>query len=181
MAVAAPVVLLGLVLEDQDLGVLAVAGHRGLHLGPFHHGPSYLHPVLARDQQDPVEGDFLAFLGREALDGNHVALGDPVLLAAGLHDGVHTKNLLQALGSPARGCAAARGAIGCLTRAAKAAAGPRKQKASGAAESHFEIVPRPSFPVKARTGSAASPGAAPRRPVTPWKAPCPSRRSGTLW
>ena len=46
------------------------------------------HPRVAADEEDLIQGDVVAGLGGEALDGDRVADADPVLLAAGLDDGV---------------------------------------------------------------------------------------------
>ena len=47
--------------------------------------------VVAADEQDLVEGDFVAFSGRESTDLDGLSLCDPELLAAALDNGVHAQ------------------------------------------------------------------------------------------
>src|SRR5215813_10356709 len=83
-------VVTGLVLElvDPDLRALGVGddlgGHR--HLGKLRRVG---HQVVTVDEQDGLQRQLVTGRTGELLDLDHVALGDLVLLAAGLDDRVH--------------------------------------------------------------------------------------------
>src|SRR5690606_16099434 len=89
MALLLAVVLLGLVFEDDDFPALAVLLHPGRHAGALHDGRAGLEAVIPGDGEHAVEGDRLAFFGRQLLDVEHVAFLHAVLLAAGFDDCVH--------------------------------------------------------------------------------------------
>src|SRR5437763_6707505 len=90
LTVPLPLVVTGLVLElvNFDLGALGLRDHlsgdvdRGELVGLMGDGG-------AVDEQQRGKRDRGAELGVQLLDLDHIALGDLVLLAAGLDDGVH--------------------------------------------------------------------------------------------
>ena len=89
MALTAAVVLLGLVLEHQDLLALAVLHHVGGDGGARYGGCAEGGLIPVQDGQDLVEGDGVAGFRVQLIDVEGVALGHLVLFAAGLDDRVH--------------------------------------------------------------------------------------------
>src|SRR5918998_1102556 len=100
LAVTLALVVAGLVLElvDPDLRTLGVlgdlAGHR--YVGKL---GRVGHQVVTVDEEDSGERERIAGHARELLDLDHVALGNLVLLAAGLDDRVHRRGLPEDLRS----------------------------------------------------------------------------------
>src|SRR5689334_17815578 len=94
LAVTLALVVAGLVLElvDPDLRTLGVlgdlAGHR--YVGKL---GRVGHQVVTVDEEDSGELERIAGRTRELLDLDNVALGNLVLLAAGLDDRVHGRGL----------------------------------------------------------------------------------------
>src|SRR5690625_1335093 len=83
------VVLAALELEDADFFAAPVADHFGGHLAAFHNGCANAYIVALADHQHLVDFNGGAFIGVELLDAQNVALGSPVLLAAGGKYRVH--------------------------------------------------------------------------------------------
>src|ERR687891_2306085 len=92
MAALAPIVLAPLLLEHDHLLGLALLQHLGHHLGALDQGRADLQlaaVLLVTDHQHLIEGDRLAHLAIEALDLDHLAGGNPILLSAGADHCVH--------------------------------------------------------------------------------------------
>ena len=87
--VTAAIALLRVVLEDADLRALAVLDDLGLHGSALHNGGAEGGLVAVQDSQHLIELHGVAGLVVQLLDEDHVALGDLVLLSAGLNDCVH--------------------------------------------------------------------------------------------
>jgi len=82
--------LLGLVLEDENLLVFALAQDRAGHAGVGNRRGAERDGVAALAAQDDlVEGDLLSDFALEEIARNNVALGDLILLTASLDDRVH--------------------------------------------------------------------------------------------
>src|SRR6185503_12299494 len=98
LAVTLALVVAGLVLElvNPDLRTLGVGDHLGGHrdAGQLRRVGD---EVVAVDQENRGQRQRVARRTGELLDLDHVALGDLVLLAAGLDDRVHRRGLLSSL------------------------------------------------------------------------------------
>src|SRR5262245_60514451 len=96
LTVPLPLVVPGLALElvDADLRSLDVPDQLGRDRGSGQFGRTGYQGV-AIDEEHRRELDGVAGLAGELLHLEHVALGDPVLLAAGLDDRVHGRGLLS--------------------------------------------------------------------------------------
>src|SRR5690606_14379729 len=85
----APVALLGLELEDDDLLALDLVFDAGDDPGAFDDRRAHTHVLAVGDQEHPVQGHVSSWLGVEALDLNTIADRYPVLLTASLNYRVH--------------------------------------------------------------------------------------------
>ena len=107
MAVALPFTDLGAIASDDDLGLAANLGDGGLDLclGDIRGADSCIFAII--NEKNLVEDDLIAFFvgTRELLNRNRVALGDVVLLAAGLDDcKFHRGTVWHICGEGARAC-----------------------------------------------------------------------------
>ena len=93
MALTTAIVLLGLVLEDQNLLALAVLHHVSGDGSALHNGSAESGVVAIQNSQNLVEGDGVAGFDIQLLDVEGIALGHLILLAAGHDDCVHTLHL----------------------------------------------------------------------------------------
>src|SRR5258706_10205985 len=89
VAVLAARVLPPALLEDDDLGAAGLLDHLGGHQGARHQGRADAQGRAVADRQHVGELDLGSGVAREALDRDHVVLGDFVLFAAGLDDCEH--------------------------------------------------------------------------------------------
>ena len=86
-------VLLGLVLQNVDLLVLALLENLCRDLRAFQNGSTRTEAGIAGHCYDFVEYDLVAFLRIELFNENHILLDDLVLLSAGFNDCKHEKHL----------------------------------------------------------------------------------------
>ena len=86
-------VLLGLVLEDDNLLVLAVLQNLCGYLSAVHNGSACLEAVVVRESNNLIEDDFVSFIDIELFDKNNVLLDYLVLLSAGFDNCKHEKHL----------------------------------------------------------------------------------------
>ncbi len=89
MAGPAAVALLGFVLEDLDLVAAKVLGNRCLDLDLLEFS-RLGDELLAADQHRP-QGNLVACLRLEAVDDQHRAFFDPILLATTFNNRVHNR------------------------------------------------------------------------------------------
>src|SRR6185369_2090418 len=110
LTVPLPLVVAGLVLElvNPDLGALGVGDDLGGHRDTGQLGGLGDQPVTV-DEEHRGERDRVAGRADDLLDLDHVALSDPVLLAAGLDDRVH-RTRTPVSGEILRWAAATKGA-----------------------------------------------------------------------
>ena len=94
MTDGAVITFAALEFEGDDLLILELGNHFGLHSCSGHEWCAEGDLVAINDEQDIAEGCFCAGFDSELFDIQDVSLGDAVLLAAGLDDCVgHGKSL----------------------------------------------------------------------------------------
>src|SRR5690625_269591 len=101
MAHGTTVVLATLLLEDDDLLVAGLLDDLRAYHGAGHGRRADGHPIVAADQQHLFKLQAGPSLSGQALDLEHLVLGDPIMLAAGFDHCVHLSACIaRGIGSP---------------------------------------------------------------------------------
>ena len=95
MTLTTTVVRLRLVLEDENLLVLALRLNLARHLRALDERTADLDGIAVNNRQNLIERHALALFGAELLDADDITLGNAVLLASGLDNSVHENTSLR--------------------------------------------------------------------------------------